>query len=400
MPFQIALSGLNAASTDLSVTANNISNANTAGFKGSRAEFSDVFSVGAGGVGNGVQLASITQEFEQGGIDFTGNNLDLAISGDGFFTLSGNNGITYSRAGMFGVDREGYVVNAQNERLQVYPPAGPTNFNTGTLADLQLVTTESPPQATSLSQFGVNLPASAPVPTSPVFDPADPLSFNHSTSTTIYDSLGVSHNSTLYFVKDPALNTWQTHTYVDGNPVSGPDTVTFDATGQVSLPVSGKFTLPAYDPGNGADPLNITLDISQSTQFGGSFGVNSLNQDGFASGRMTGIDIDESGVVFARYTNGRSAALGQVALSNFANPQGLNQVGDSSWSQTFSSGDAIRGQAGTASFGLIQSGALESSNVDLTQQLVSMITAQRSFQANAQMISTADAVTQTIINIR
>jgi flagellar hook protein FlgE len=400
MPFRVALSGLNAASSDLNVTANNIANSNTVGFKGSRAEFSDVFAVGAQAIGNGTRLAAVTQEYSQGGVDFTDRALDLALSGEGFFTMSDNGVITYTRVGAFGVDRDGYVVNSQNQRLQIFPAANNGTFNTGTLQDLQLSTTDSPPQASATAQFGVNLPADAAPPPVAVFDPNDASSFNHSTAVTIYDSLGATHTATVYFVKDAAPNVWDSYFYIDGNAVGGVNQLTYSNFGVLTTPASGSFALPPYNPGNGAADISLTTQFSQSTQFGSEFGVNLLNQDGFAAGRLSNIDVDPNGVVFARFTNGRSEPLGQVALSNFTNTQGLRQLGDTSWGESFTSGDAIRGAAGTASFGQIQSGALEASNVDLTEQLVNMITAQRNFQANAQMISTADQVTQTIINIR
>jgi len=400
MPFAVALSGLNAASSDLSVTANNIANANTTGFKASRAEFADVFAVGAQNIGNGVALSSVTQEFTQGGVDFTDRGLDLAISGEGFFTMNDNGVVSYSRAGSFGVDRDGYVVNAQGQRLQIFPLATNGTYNTGTLTDLRLATADAPPQATSRIEFGINLPASATVPSVPTFDPANASSYNHSTAVTIYDSLGASHTATAYFVKTATPNQWDARFYVDGTAVGGANTLTYSNLGVLTSPVGGGITLPGYTPGSGAAPIAMTADLLTSTQYGSQFGVNLLSQDGFASGRLSSIDVDTNGVIFARFTNGRSEPLGQVALSNFANPQGLKQLGDTSWSETFTSGDAVRGSPGTGSLGLIQSGALESSNVDLTEQLVNMITAQRNFQANAQMISTADQVTQTIINIR
>jgi flagellar hook protein FlgE len=234
----------------------------------------------------------------------------------------------------------------------------------------------------------------------PVFDPANASSYNHSTAVTIYDSLGASHTATAYFVKTATANQWDARFYVDGTAVGGANTLTYSNLGVLTSPVGGGITLPPYTPTTGAAPIAMTADLLTSTQYGAQFGVNLLSQDGFASGRLSSIDVDTNGVIFARFTNGRSEPLGQVALSNFANPQGLRQLGDTSWSETFTSGDAVRGSPGTGSFGLIQSGALESSNVDLTEQLVNMITAQRNFQANAQMISTADQVTQTIINIR
>jgi flagellar hook protein FlgE len=400
MPFAVALSGLNAASSDLSVTANNIANANTTGFKASRAEFADVFAVGAQDIGNGVSMSSVSQQFSQGGVDFTDRGLDLAISGEGFFTMRDRGVITYTRSGAFGVDRDGYVVNSQNQRLQIFPVANNGTFNTGTLSDLQLATVDSPPQATTRTEFGVNLPANAAVPPVPVFDPTNASSYNHSTAVTVYDSLGATHTATAYFVKTATPNQWDARFYVDGTAVGGANTLTYSNLGVLTTPVGGTLTLPAYTPTTGAADITLTADLLNSTQFGATFGVNQLNQDGFASGRLSNIDVDSTGVIFARFTNGRSVPLGQVAMSNFANPQGLRQLGNTSWGETFTSGDAVRGSPGTGSFGLIQSGALESSNVDLTQQLVNMITAQRNFQANAQMISTADQVTQTIINIR
>ena len=400
MPFAVALSGLNAASSDLSVTANNIANANTTGFKASRAEFADVFAVGAQDIGNGVAMSSVSQQFSQGGVDFTDRGMDLAISGEGFFTMRDRGVVTYSRAGAFGVDRDGFVVNAQNQRLQIFPVASNGTFNTGTLSDLQLATVDSPPQATTRAEFGVNLPANSTVPPVPAFDPANASSYNHSTAVTIYDSLGATHTATAYFVKTATPNQWEARYYIDGTAVGGANTVTYSNLGVLTAPVGGTITLPAYTPTTGAAPITLTTDVLSSTQYGSTFGVNQLNQDGFASGRLSNIDVDSTGVIFARFTNGRSNPLGQVALSNFANTQGLRQLGNTSWGDTFTSGDAVRGSPGTGSFGLIQSGALESSNVDLTQQLVNMITAQRNFQANAQMISTADQVTQTIINIR
>jgi flagellar hook protein FlgE len=400
MPFRVALSGLNAASSDLNVTANNIANANTIGFKGSRAEFSDVFAVGAQAIGNGARLASVTQEFSQGGVDFTDRALDLAISGEGFFTMSDNGVTTYTRVGSFAVDREGFVVNTHGQRLQIFPAANNGTFNTGTLNDLRLATTDSPPQATSTAEFGINLPADAVQPSVAPFDPNNASTFNQSTAITVYDSLGATHTATVYFVKGAASNVWDAHFYVDGTAVGGANQMTYSNFGVLTTPASGTFTLPAFAPPNGAEPLALTANFSQSTQYGSEFGVNLLSQNGFSAGRLSNIDVDSTGVIFARFTNGRSEPLGQVALSNFANVQGLRQLGDTSWGETFNSGDAVRGSAGSGSFGLVQSGALEASNVDLTEQLVNMITAQRNFQANAQMISTADQVTQTIINIR
>ena len=405
MPFAIALSGLNAASADLGVTANNVANVNTTGFKGSRAQFAEVFAVGTQSVsssasGSGVRISSIAQQFTQGNIDFTDNALDLAIGGEGFFVISDNGARSYTRAGAFGVDNQGYVVNAQGARLQSYPYAGSGLFNTGTPQDLQLTIGANPPQATTRAAFGINLPANAAAPANPVFDPTDPSSFNHTTSVTAYDSLGAAHTATVFFIKDAAPNTWNTEVEINGAAVAGSTPIVFNPDGSLNSPAGGLMPLAAFTPGTGASPINLELDFSSATQFGDNFGVNSLSQDGFTTGRLTGVSVDAEGVVFARFTNGQSTSLGKLALANFVNPQGLQQLGDTTWGESFQSGDALLGEAGTASFGNIQSGALEASNVDLTAQLVQMITAQRNFQANAQMISTADTITQTVINIR
>ncbi|MEM8682564.1 MAG: flagellar hook protein FlgE [Pseudomonadota bacterium] len=404
MVFAVALSGLNASSDDLAVTANNVANVNTNGFKRSRTEFAEVFATGVQSVqqsGAGVKVADISQQFSQGNIDFTDSALDLAIAGEGFFVLSQNGARNYSRAGSFSLDREGFVVTSSGARLQSYPSAGNGLFNTGTPQDLQLITGASAPQATNNAQLGINLPANAPVPVNPVFDPLDASSFNHTASFTAYDSLGTALTATVYFIKDAAPNTWNTEVQIDGTPVgAAAPQISFNPDGTLNTPLGGLLPLNAFPVTTGADPLNITLDFSVSTQFGNAFGVNSLSQDGFTTGRLTGLSVSDEGVVFARFTNGQSTELGKLAMANFTNTQGLQQVGDTNWAESFQSGDALLGEAGTASFGNIQSGALESSNVDLTAELVNMITAQRNFQANAQMISTSDAVTQTIINIR
>ena len=416
MSFRIALSGLNAAATDLSVTGNNIANAGTTGFKESRAEFADVYASSvldrsATAAGQGVRVARIAQQFSQGVVEFTSNNLDLAINGEGFFVMKDGSGSqVYTRAGAFSADRDGYVVNQALQRLQIYPAlttaSGDTTFNTGVLADLQLPTQPSPPQATGNIYAALNLDAQQqPLPAAPAFAPGDPSTYNHSTSIVTYDSLGNSHTATMYFRKT-ADNQWDGYLYVDGKPLGNPP---------VDPPAGRMFNLTFNEQGvltssaiqrvgpyvaAGADDLSLDLDFGDTTQYGGSFAVNSLGQDGYSSGRLSGVDIDADGIVFARYTNGQSSAMGKVALAKFNNTQGLRQIGDTSWVETFPSGDAQLGEAGTSSFGAVQSGALEASTVDIAEQLVNLITAQRNFQANAQVITASDAITQTVINLR
>jgi flagellar hook protein FlgE len=407
MPFRTALSGLNAASADLRVTGNNIANSGTVGFKESRAEFSDVFALSYGGIsqtaiGSGVRLSAVTQQFGQGNIDFTGNNLDLALNGQGFFVVNDGGTQIYSRAGAFQVNREGFVVNSEGQRLQVYPPQNTigTQFNTGLVSDLQLSTSEAPPQATTEVDAQLNLSANAePIdPATRPFNKDDPGTFHNSTSVTVYDSLGQAHTSTLYFVNRGPLQ-WDSHLAIDGQDVGAAQPLSFNDDGTLATPTAA-INYGSFSPTNGAQDLNIAFDLGGATQYGAGFNVTSLRQDGFTTGRLNGIDIDPTGVVFARFTNGQAMSLGKVALANFANPQGLQQLGDNAWGETFGAGDVILGQADTGNFGLIQAGGLEASNVDIAQQLVSLITAQRNFQANAQVISTADTVTQTIINIR
>jgi flagellar hook protein FlgE len=405
MSFNIALTGLNAANQDLSVTANNLANVSTAGFKGSRAEFGDLFAstqsgVSATAVGNGVSTSEVAQQFTQGNIETTGNNLDLAISGNGFFTLSSGGALSYTRDGQFQLDQNGNVVTAQGAHLQVYPPLATGGFNTGGLTNLSLTTNQSAPNATTTAQITANLPASAKQPTSAVFNPTDPNSYTNTTSLTTYDSLGAAHTATLYFIKGAAANAWTTQLYVDGNAVGAQQPLTYSNTGALTAPATGKIQFPAYTPATGAAAMNMTFDFSKTTQYGDNFGVTAVTQDGFTTGKLTGISIDKSGVVQARFTNGRSVNLGQIAMANFANSQGLQQLGNATWAQTNASGQAVNGVAGNSGFGDIQSGSIEQSNVETTAALVSMIKAQRNFQANAQMIQTDNQITQTVINMR
>jgi len=405
MSFNIALTGLNAANEGLSVTANNLANVATVGFKGSRAEFADLFAstqqgVSATAVGNGVAVSEVAQQFSQGNIETTGNNLDMAISGNGFFTVSDNGALEYTRDGQFQLDADGNVVNAEGLHLQVYPPLANGGFNTGGLTDLSLTTNESAPQATSTAQITANLPANATQPPDATFSPTDTNSFNNSTSLTVYDSLGAAHTATLYFIKGATANTWSTQLTVDGTAVGTPQALTYSNAGALTAPANGDITFPAYTPATGAAAMNMVFNFGNTTQYGDNFGVTAVQQNGFTTGKLTGISIDSTGVVQARFTNGRSINLGQVAMANFANPQGLQQLGHASWAATNASGAAVAGVAGNSGFGGIQSGSVEESNVDTTSALVDMITAQRNFQANAQMIQTDNQVTQTIINIR
>jgi len=403
MSFNIALTGLNAANEDLSVTSNNLANAATVGFKGARTEFADLFSStqqGVTAIGNGVTVAEVAQQFSQGNIETTGNTLDLAVSGNGFFIVSKNGAINYTRDGEFQLNSTGQIVNAEGEALQAYPPLANGGFNTGGLANISLTTNQSSPQATTMAQVTANLPANATAPPNAPFSPSDPNSYNNTTSLTVYDSLGAAHTASLYFIKGAAANDWDVQLNVDGAAVGTPQALNYSSSGALVSPANGQITFPAYTPATGASAINMTFNFAQTTQYGGNFAVTAVQQDGFTTGQLTGINIDQTGVVQAQFTNGRSVELGQIALANFANVQGLAQLGNASWSATNASGAAVNGVAGNSGFGTIGSGSLEESNVDTTSALVEMITAQRNFQANAQMIQTEDQVTQSIIHIR
>lgn len=398
MSYGVALSGLNAATAHLEVVSNNIANVNTNGFKKGRTEFAALFSgagAEAGGPGRGTELIALTQQFSQGNLQNTGNVTDLAISGNGFFVVQDNGDQLYTRNGQFHINKDGYVQNSSDQILQAYQPDSAGGI-TNTIGDLFVSTADNPPIATGNIGMVVNLDATDAVPLVP-FDILDSSSFNSSTSVNMFDSLGEEHVITNFFAKT-GVNAWDLHVAMDGSPVGGANPLTFSSTGGLIAPVGGlvNFTVTPL----GAALQSVDINLSGSTQFGGGFNVNKITQDGFTSGRITGVDISEGGLVIARYTNGQSQVQGQVTLANFPNQQGLAQLGLGNWGETADSGQVLLGTAGTSNFGLLNSGALESSNVDVTEMLVELITAQRNFQANAKTIETSDAITQAIINIR
>ena len=402
--FSIALSGLAAASSALDVTSNNIANADTTGFKNSQAEFADVYASGAVNLntstgGEGVRLVTAAQQFTQGDISTTSSPLDMAINGNGFFTLNSPSGTVYTRNGQFSEDQNGNVVTSTGQFLQVYPPLANGTFNTGALQNLNLETAQSAPVATSSGTVILNLPSNDTAPAATPFSSTNPDTYSQSTSTTVYDSLGNSYPATFYFTQTATPGAWNVNMTVNGTPVGGAQTLTFSSTGAVTAPAGGGLTFAGFDPTDGAAPMSMSFNFGQTTQYGTQFGVTSIIQNGYTTGQLSTVSVDPSGIVSAVYTNGRSTQLGQLAIANFPNPQGLQQLGDTNWAQTFSSGTVVQGTAGSAGFGSVQSSSLESSNVDLTTELVNMITQQRAFQANAQVITTADQMSQTVIGI-
>jgi len=423
MAFNTSISGLNAAQADLDVKSNNIANVNTTGFKQSRAEFADVFAVSAFGtsgtaVGNGTVLNNVAQQFEQGNLEFTDNALDLGISGQGFFALAPNQAsaeVVYTRAGAFGVNNDGFVVNSAGQFLRTFPvnPDGTVSSTSmSSTTALQLPSTAGIPQATTNVAISANLPSTAPSLTGAI-NPSDPLTYTNSTSATIFDSLGNEHIVTLYYQKTSTANVWNVDAYMAGADIIPASTttpfklgltvpLTFDpaAGGALLGAASLTFAITGTEYVSGAAAQGATINFAGSTQNSGGFNVINLTQDGFPTGRLSGLDISDDGLVRATFTNGQAKPLGKIALANFANSQGLKQVGNTSWVETLDSGQVLSGEAGTGVFGLIQSGSLEASNVDLTSELVGLITAQRNFQANSKAIETNNAITQTIINLR
>jgi flagellar hook protein FlgE len=401
MALNTALSGINAAQSDLNVIANNIANANTTGFKGSRAEFADIYAVtglnlNSTTVGSGTRLQEVAQQFNQGDIQTTGNSLDLAISGNGFFAVNNGSGVTYTRAGDFQKDPSGYVTTPDGARLQVYPPNGNGGFDTSTLKDLNWVAAQSNATATSLVTMTSNLPASATVPAN-AFSTTDSTSYNAATPVTVYDSQGGSHQATVYYVKT-GTNAWNANLYVDGQS-AGTQAMTFNANGNLATPANGSLAFNTLALGNGSAPLTMSLNVTNTTQFGTDYSAGSIAQNGFQAGTLSSIDIDSTGVVTANYSNNQSTQIGQVAIANFANLQGLRQIGNASWAASTDSGPAVMGTASSGQFGTLQSGALESSNTaDTTAQLVDMIQAQRDYQANAQVLSTDNTLATTLFN--
>ncbi len=433
MSFNIGLSGLRAATKDLNVTGNNIANAGTAGFKQSRAEFSDVYAASVLGTGknqqgSGVLLSNVSQLFNQGNINYTQNALDLAINGNGFFQVSNNGAVSYSRAGYFGTDSEGFIVDNFGYNLQGYPIDANGALENGRITNLQIQTSSQEPKPTSKIEQSFNLNSTNDVPLNSPFDPTDPKSYNSSTSTNIYDTQGNAHVLTQYFVKlaaDPAAvppvpaNSWSMNTLIDGvNPTTTPissaplvTNLTFNAAGKLLpggspvdltgwVPVALTGTPPVATPNGAESNPTVTLDMRNATQFANAFAVNAVAQDGYTTGELAGLEIDDSGKIFARYTNGQSKVQGQIILADFANVQGLTPVGKTQWVQSLASGEPVRNPGTTGTLGAIQAGALEDSNVELSDQLVNLIVAQRNYQANAKTIETESAITQTIINLR
>ena len=405
MAFTQGVSGLNAASSQLDTIGNNIANSQTVGYKKSRTEFADLYAGAKAGLG--VQVSGITQGFAQGALETTDRDLDLAIDGGGFFRLTDGQQTTYSRNGQFQMDSEGFLVNNTGGKLTGYPVDDPAAANPTVLAGaqpvaLQVAQGDLDASATTGGSMTFNLDSTDTAKVDAngdviAFDATDPKSYNWQTSLTTYDSQGNAQQVNMYFVKSAAAdNAWTVHAMNKGNEV-GTSNLAFNESGNI---IGGDTLNLAFNPNNGAANIDADIDLANVTQNSGSFVVKAAGQDGYAAGSLTGISIAENGDVMGNYSNNQSRALGRVALAGFTNEQGLKPDGNNGWVATTNSGQELLGSAGTGQLGSLLSGTLENSNVDLASELVTMIVAQRNYQANAQTIKTQDQILQTMVNLR
>lgn len=411
--FQTALSGLKAASTDLQVMGNNIANANTVGFKQSNAQFADAYATAIAGtapqygqVGIGTSVQTVAQQFSQGNISATSNPLDIAINGSGFFQFNYNGATVYGRDGQFQLDKNGYIVDAAGGQLVGTPAV--SGVLTGGSGPLQITATSLAPKATTSATVALNLNASVTPPASGTpFNINDPTTYNYSTTSTVYDSLGTSHLLSTYYALSSGSTSgqqWNVYYSVDGTTSSGsgitsggPLSIQFTSTGAVSGAASGSITGLSW--ADGASGSTIALNFAGSTNYNAPSAVNNVVNDGYGVGQLSNLSVDPSGVIFGRYSNGQSATLGQISLTNFKAPQGLQRVGNNYYAATYQSGQPLTGSPQSAGLGSLQSSAVEQSNVDLSTQLVNLIVAQQAYQANAQTIKTQNQVVQTLLTL-
>tara|TARA_R110001599_G_scaffold159052_1_gene346157 strand:+ start:180228 stop:181493 length:1266 start_codon:yes stop_codon:yes gene_type:complete len=421
MSFQQGLSGLNAASKSLEAIGNNVANSGTVGFKQSTVQFADIYAssltgTGAAEVGIGVQVARVAQLFSQGTISASNNPLDMAINGGGFFRMSTNGAITYQRNGQFQLDKEGFIENASGAHLTGYVANAAGVLVNGNPAELQINAADLPPTATANYELTLTLDSRKTDLTEAGFDPNDSTTFSDSTSTPVYDSLGNSHVLRTFYVKT-AGGEWSVFATNDGVPIVPSSyvpvippatdpayiplgTMSFDSSGGLTGTVPSPLIADMAVSTGATSPFAIAINPTGTQQFAQDFSVTKQKPDGYSSGSLTGFSVSDDGLIVGRYTNGRTATLGQVILTTFANPNGLQNIGDNQWVETSASGVPLTSTPGTSGLGSVQSSRVEESNVDLTAELVNMITAQRVYQANAQTIKTQDQILQTLVNLR
>jgi len=439
-----AISGMNANGTALSVIGDNIANLNTVGFKSSRVDFGDVLSQSLTGVsgqsqiGRGVMVLGVTPLFTQGSFETTANGLDLAVDGDGFFMVNDGGARYYTRAGQFELDKNGFITNPEGLTLQGYLADAAGNI-TGTIGNMQIATTQSAANRTTMASLSLNLDATATVPTVAFTLDAngdgtsnDPGNYNFSNTVTVYDSQGGAHQVSAYYVKT-GVNAWAVHyahedpnnpgTLMEGGQTSGgagfppvgaavTQALTFDQNGAlindnsttaINFDFGAAVTTPQainfnYGTGTGEAPAGSGFDMS--TQFASAFAVTNLSQDGYASGSLKSVGITQDGIVTGVFTNGQTRTLGQVSLARFTSPTGLTKLGRNLFAETFDSGQPVVGMPSTSGIGRVLSNSLELSNVDLAEEFVRMISSQRGFQANSRIITTTDELMQELVNLK
>lgn len=402
MAFSQAVSGLNAAATNLDVIGNNIANTATYGFKAGTASFADMFA--GSKVGMGVKVAGITQDFTDGTTTNTGRALDVAISQNGFFRLTdGNGSVYYSRNGQFKLDENRNLVNMQGMQLTGYPATGtpPTIQQGANPVGLSIPNTLMAAKATTTASMQINLNSTDAAPKNTNFSATDADSYNKKGSITVFDSQGNAHDINVYFVKT-ADNKWDVYTQDSSDtsiePAKAEQPMEFDANGVLT---AGNTLQVTTVPANGAAPAQFTLSFANSMQQNtGSNDIVASSQNGYKPGNLVGYQINDDGSVVGNYSNEQSQLMGQIVMANFANNEGLQSEGDNVWSATRASGVALLGTAGTGGFGTLTNGALEASNVDMSKELVNMIVAQRNYQSNAQTIKTQDQILNTLVNLR
>lgn len=414
MGFAQGVSGLNSAASNLDVIGNNIANSGTIGFKSGSAQFADVYA--GSRIGLGTQVSAVQQSFSAGAVQSSSRDLDVAIvNGSGFFRLASPGGeVAYSRNGQFNMDKDGAIVNAAGMQLTGYAVGANGTVSGGSAAPIRLPTTAMAPQATQkiLSQYNLDSRSAAASLVTP-FDAGNSNSYHYANAMTVYDSLGNPHEFATFFAKT-GVNTWDVYATADGAmldsagamaaPGAAPTplgTLGFSAEGLMLSPASGQLGVAGLNFGNGSADLNFSVDLRGTTQFGNASDVKKLTQDGYTSGQLVSFAINQDGTVTGKYSNEQANTLAQIVLSSFINPNGLKPKGDNLWAETAASGQPLTGSPGSGtSLGALQAGALEASNVDLTAELVNLIIAQRTYQANAQTVKTQDQVMQTLVNMR
>ncbi|MCW8330695.1 flagellar hook-basal body complex protein [Photobacterium sp. SDRW27] len=400
MSINIGMSGLKSTTEQMNTISHNIANVGTIGYKSSRTEFQDIYAPEfGGGQMNGVEVAATRQSFTGGTTTPTGRNSDLAINGEGFFMVQSNGQQMFTRNGVMNLDAEGYLVTADGYRLQGYDATDTGQIQNGTMKDLTVETGDMPAKTSTKVDLGLNLDAnsSAIDPVAKPFDKEDPTTFTSSATTTVFDSIGGEHEVTQYFVKT-GDNQWKVHYMLDDAtaPTKSVD-VAFDAAGKLAA-IDGNSNANSVDLNlqltNGANDLNLAFNISEVSQYGSEFSINKNAQDGYAPGKLAGWYFETDGTVYARYSNGQTKAQGQIVLARFPNQEGLQQAGGTRWTQSFASGAPLTGVAGTGQLGALRTGMYEGSNVDLTSEMVGLMSAQSNYQANAKTIQTAQEMTQ------